>query len=203
MSRHLLTAALRAILTVAAAYAAGSGNPSAAADRITMLADNVTEIDVKDCLRTAAKAATDEDLEAFIGCFAEKQRPRIRRKAAMLFVTHAINLDLLDSHLVAKSDERAEIAVRYRTTLTDDSYDIVSIVGLARENGAWRIAREKIEYRKAVAAKESQSLSGGQVFRFGGGGEVVLGPLNDDGLPADIGRQPGGGCANGRCGVPR
>jgi hypothetical protein len=188
----------RAILAAAAA-----GGSAEAAQRARMVADNVTAIDVKDCLQAAAKAASDEDLDAFIGCFAEKQQPRIRRKAAVLFVNHSIDLELLDSHLVNESEKRAQVAVKYRTTLTNESYHIVSLVGLSLEGGAWRIAREKVEARSTIDSSESQSRSGGQVFRFGGGGDVVLGPLNDDGLPADIVRRPGGGCANGRCGLPR
>lgn len=174
-----------------------------AAERLRMAADNVTEIEVKDCLKIAAQAASDENLDGFVGCFAEKQRPRIRRKVAILFVRHSVDLELLDSHMVSESTGRAEVAVKYRATLSDHSYDIVSLVGLSREDEGWRIAREKVESNSSVAPRESGSQYGGQVFRFGGGGDVVLGPLNDDGLPADIGRQPGGGCANGRCGLPR
>lgn len=201
MNRPPLKHFSRAI--VAAACMAAAGGSAAAVERARMLAGNVTAIDVKDCLQAAAQAASEENLDAFIGCFAEKQQPRIRRKAAVLFVNHSIDLELLDSHLMKQSDTRAEVAVKYRTTLTDESYHIVSLVGLCLEDGAWRIAREKVEARSTVNPNESQSHSGGQVFRFGGGGDVVLGQLNDDGLPADIRRRPGGGCANGRCGLPR
>lgn len=130
-------------------------------------------------------------------------RPRIRRKVAILFVRHSIDLELLASQLVSEEGERAEMAVKYRATLSDVSCDVVSLVGLTRETEGWRIAREKVESNSAVAQRTSASQAGGQVFRFGGGGDVVLGPQDDDGLPADIGRQPGGGCANGRCGLPR
>lgn len=193
--RHVAAAATIAVTLVVVACPA--------AERLRMAQDNATEIEARDCLKAAAQAASDENLEGFIGCFAKKQRPRIRRKVAILFVRHSIDLELLDSHLVSEEGERAELAVKYRATLSDDSCDVVSLVGLTREAEGWRIAREKVESNSAVAQRTSASQSGGQVFRFGGGGDVVLGPQDDDGLPADIGRRPGGGCANGRCGLPR
>jgi hypothetical protein len=111
-----------------------------------------------------------------------------------------LDLELLDSHLLSQSKTRAELAVKYRATLSEDSFEVVSILGLVKEKDAWRIAREKVERNTARPRQEASSSSSGQVFRFGGGGDVMLNPP-DDGLPADIGRQPGGGCANGRCGL--
>lgn len=199
----LASSPLALVPAAVAAWIAVAVQTSPAAERLRMAQDNVTEIEVKDCLKTAAQAASDENLDGFIGCFAEKQRPRIRRKVAILFVRHSIDLELLDSHIVSEQAERAEIAVKYRATLSDDAYDIVSLVGLSREDDGWRIAREKVESNAAVSQRKSASQYGGQVFRFGGGGDVVLGRQDDDGLPADIGVRPGGGCANGRCGLPR
>lgn len=174
--------------------------PAAAAqERPRMRVDNVAEIDVMDCVRNAAEAVADENLDAYIGCFSEKVRPKLRRQAAIVFVTHDVGLELLDSHLVGDAGKTADIAVKYRATLSAESWDIVSMLGLVREGGSWRIAAEKVQARAAVGRRESGS-SGGQVFRFGGGGDVVLNPGNEL-LPADIGRRPGGGCANGRCGV--
>ena len=166
-----------------------------------MRVENVAEIDVKDCVRNAAEAVAAENLDAYIGCFCEKVRPKLRRQAAIVFVTHDVGLELLDSHLMGDANDTADIAVKYRATLSAESWDIVSTLGLVREDGSWRIAAEKVQARAAIVGRESGG-SGGGVFRFGGGGDAVLNPP-DDGLPADIGRRPGGGCANGRCGLPR
>lgn len=174
--------AARTIALAAALAAAATASP--AADRVRMAVDNVAEIDVKDCMQTAAQAVADEDLEAFVGCFTAKQRPGLRRKAAMVFVKHEVDLELVDSHLVEKTDRRAELAVMYRVTLSQQSYDVVSLVALEREDGNWRIATEQVEARSGAQQRGSAAGSGEpeQVFRFGG---------------------DGGGCANGRCGVPR
>jgi hypothetical protein len=187
-------------LAVAAGLAFVASHSGRAADRLVMSSDNVVEIDVKDCVRTAATAVSEENLDAFVGCFTEKQRAKIRRRAAIVFVTHSLDLELLDNHLVSESSGRAELAVKYRVTLTDDSFDIVSLLDMAKEAGGWRIASEKVESNVLRASRRSTSTCGGPVFRFGGGGEAVLKGGVEDFLPADIGRRPGG-CANGRCGL--
>jgi hypothetical protein len=176
--------------------------PAAAADRLVVSASNDTEICVRDCVREAARAVSEEDLDAFVGCFTERQRPKIRRKAAMVFVTHTLDLELLDNHILSESGDKAEIAVKYRMMLTDDGYDIVSLLGMVKESGDWRIATEKVESNVPLVRSRSASSCGGPVFRFGGGGDVILrGGDPEDFLPKDIGRQPGRGCANGRCGL--
>lgn len=171
-------------------------------DRVRMAVDNVGEIDVKDRMQTAAQAVADEDLDAFVGCFAQKQQPRIRRRAALLFAMHELDLELLDCHLVEESGSKAEMVVKYRVTMTEPCCDIVSLVNLTREQDAWRIVREQVKSQRMSRGRASGPGSEEQVFRFGGG-DAAFNPNADDFLPADIGRQPGGGCANGRCGVPR
>jgi len=171
-------------------------------DRPWMRTDNAIEIDVKDRAQTAAQAVADEDLEAYLGCFTEKLRPKLRRQAAILFVTHEVGLELLDSQLLGEQGRKAELAIKYRTTLSAESWDIVSLLELVLEDNDWRIAGEHVRARAAVSRCGPSGCSGGQVFRFGGGDAVFNAPP-DDGLPADIGRRPGGGCANGRCGLPR
>jgi hypothetical protein len=179
---------------LAACLAAGAvAGLARGADRLRMQADNVVEIDARDCVQAAARAVAEENLDAFIDCFSERQRPRLRRKAAILFARHVLDLELLDAHVLSRSDSRAELAVKYRATLTDDSFDIVSVLGLVKEGEAWRIAREKVESNTAVQRYES-SMADRPVFPFGGGDAA------DDLQPADAGRRKGG-CANGRCGL--
>lgn len=174
---------------LACATAAGQSAPAVARPRML---DNGAAIGVKDCVTTAAQALADEDLDAFVGCFASGRQPGIRRKAAMLFVTHAIDLELIDSHILTEADAKAELAVRYRATLSDEAWDIVSVIGLVKEDGAWRIAREKVESKTRCARGSSASCADNRVFR--GGGAAILD------LDGAAGR-PRGGCANGRCGL--
>ena len=174
-----------------------------AAERVRMAVENVAEIDIKDCIRTAAEAIDQENLDAYLGCFASKQRPKSCLHLLQFVLVHEIGLELLDSHLVNKTDGKAELAVKYRVTLTEPRYDIVSLIGLAREDDRWCIVGESIESNSAMPVSRSCGGSGEQVFRFGGGGDVLLNPQGDDGLPADIGKRPGGGCPDGRCRLPR
>jgi hypothetical protein len=190
------------IIPLAAALAAVA-TACPASDRVRMAVDNVALIDVKDCMQTAAQAVADENLDAYVGCFTAKQRPELRRKAAMVFVKHEVDLELVDSHLVDKAERKAELAVMYRVRLSQQAYDVTSLIGLVREDEQWLIATEQVEGRSGARQRGLAAGSGEQAFRFGGGGDVVLNPQADGFLPADIGRAPGGGCANGRCGVPR
>lgn len=177
-------------------FAAWLGTTALASDRIRMDVGNAAEIDVKDRMQTAAQTLADEDLDGFIDCFVTKRRAGLRREAAMVFVRHEIDLELLDSHLVDKTARKAELAVMYRATLSQQSYDIVSLIVLEPEEGTWRIAAEQVKSNSAARQRGSGAGSGEQAFRFGGGGDVMFNPPDNDPLP-------GGGCANGRCGVPR
>lgn len=136
--------------------------------------DTSAEIGAADCLKNAAQAVCDEDLDAFVACFTSGQRPELRRRAALLFVSHTLALELIDSHVVSQSADKTELAVKYRVRLTDEAYDIVSIIDLVREDGTWRIAREKVASR---TSGDRDGSCGDQAFRIGGG------------------------CANGRCGL--
>lgn len=155
--------------------AAALGPPARAEGRARMV-DTSAEIAAADCVKTAAQAVCDEDLDGFVGCFTASQRPQLRRRAALLFVAHTLDLELIDSQVVSESDSAAELAVKYRVMLTEESYDIVSIIDLVKEDGAWRIAREQVQSRRLVGGDGPGGGCGDQVFRFGGG------------------------CADGRCG---
>lgn len=150
--------------------------PRAAADERPTMADTSTEADVRDCLRRAVRAVCDEHLSTYLDCFTVRQRNRIRRQAAILFVSHAIDLDLVDSHLLSDDGARAELAVNYTVTLTDQTHAVISILTFSSEDGDWRISGETVLSNVPVRG-DSSSGGSGPVFRFGGG------------------------CANGRCGL--
>lgn len=97
--------------------------------RVRML-DTSAEIGAADCLKTAAQAVCEEDVDAFVRCFTNDQRPKLRRKAAILFVSHTLDLDLVDTHVVSESPGKTELAVKYHVTLSKDAYDIVSVIDL-------------------------------------------------------------------------
>ena len=173
-----------------------------AGERLRVDPGNVDEIEIKDCLKVAERAANDEDLDAYTGCFCLRLQKPMRRRIGLLFVQHDITLEIVDSHVLKQTETSGEIAVKYRASLSANTAEIVSFLALTKEDGAWKIGKEKIQASRIRHDERSSSEgSGGEnvQFNFGGGGAVLLNP-NDDLLPRDIGQRPGG-CANGRCGL--
>jgi hypothetical protein len=63
----------------------------------------------------------------------------------MTFVHHDVSMEILDSQILKQSGARSELAVRYRATLSDQIFDVVSLVAMKREGGYWKISSEKIQ----------------------------------------------------------
>ena len=162
---------------------------AAESERARML-DNDSETSARDCVKTAAEAASNEDLDTFVDCFGAPFQSRVRRHAAVVFATHSVSLELIDSHLVEERGSKAEIAVKYRVRLSDETWEVVSLITLAKsdKDGVWRIIRERITSQVAID-RDGFPSGDGAIFQFG-----------DASRPAAAGRRAGGGCANGRCG---
>jgi len=170
-------------VTVLAALSGGMthGDDSTAAApraRVRVVIPDQDEIGVKKCIDTAVNAANDEDLEAFLGCFATPTRAAIRRRMALLFVRHEISVELVDKHLISRDKNRAEIALNYTTTLAEEIHEVVSLVELLQENDRWLIRRESIVSKSVKRPRQSESSA--------------CGP----------GGCPPAACFGGQCGVP-
>jgi len=146
----VLAAAAIAILVSGAGIAISESDasahtsPSAARPRLRVAAGNAMETDIRDCLRNAVDAANAEDLDGFIDCFAGTAKAKMRKPAALRFVQHDVSMELVDAHVVKTGKTTGEVAVRYRVALSDDRFDVVSLVAMKQENGYWRINSEKI-----------------------------------------------------------
>jgi hypothetical protein len=101
--------------------------------------------DIEAHLNAAAEAATAEDLDGFADCFTKSSRAKIRKQAAFRFVQHAVAMEILDAQVLKHGGNSSQAAVRYRLSLSDDQYDVVSLVALKRENGYWRIQSERVQ----------------------------------------------------------
>jgi len=124
--------------------------PTLAADttipgRLRMAPESGEQADLKACLNTAAEAATAEDLEGFLACFTRASKTKICKQAALRFVQHAVTMELLDTHVIKLTGDSGQAAVHYRLALSDNQYDVVSLVALKREDGYWRIQSEKVQ----------------------------------------------------------
>jgi hypothetical protein len=84
------------------------------------------------------------NLDGFVNCFAGSTKSKIRKQAAIRFVQHDVAMELLDTHVIKASNTTGEVAVKYRVLLTDDRFDVVSLVAVKQENGYSRIKSEKI-----------------------------------------------------------
>lgn len=101
--------------------------------------------DIKAQLNATAEAATAEDLEGFLDCFTKASKTKIRKQAAVRFVQHAVAMEVLDAQVLKHGGNSSQAAVRYRLSLSEDQYDVVSLVALKRENGYWRIQSERVQ----------------------------------------------------------
>lgn len=54
-------------------------------------------------------------------------------------------MELVDAHVIKAGKTTGEVAVRYRLALSDDRFDVVSLVAMKQEQGYWRINSEKIQ----------------------------------------------------------
>ena len=113
--------------------------------RLRMSPESGEQADLKACLNTAAEAAAAEDLDGFADCFTRASKTKIRKQAALRFVQHAVTMELLDTHVIKLTGDSGQAAVHYRLALSDNQYDVVSLVAMKRENGYWRIQSEKVQ----------------------------------------------------------
>ena len=100
---------------------------------------------VRNCLSAACEAANSEQLDEFLNCFTTTAKKKLRKPAAVLFVQHEVSMELLDSQIIEQGEARSEAAVKYRTKWSDDTYTVVSLVDLKKENGYWKISKERIQ----------------------------------------------------------
>jgi hypothetical protein len=117
----------------------------ATSGRLRMAPESGEQADLKACLNTAAEAAAAEDLDGFADCFTRASTTKIRKQAAIRFVQHAVTMELLDTHVIKLAGNSGQAAVHYRLGLSDNQYDVVSLVALKREDGYWRIQSEKVQ----------------------------------------------------------
>ena len=106
--------------------------------------------EVRACLAATAEAANSEDLDAYISCFDPSLRPALKRVAGLRFAQHEVSVEVLDSHILECSPARCEVAVQYETTLSQQSFEVVSVLLLRRVEGSWKIHKETI--RSAVVS---------------------------------------------------
>ena len=121
---------------------------------------------VQGCLSAACEATNAEDLDAFLECFTTGAKKKLRKPAAVLFVQHDVDMELVDHKIVQQTGNRSQAAVKYVCTRSGNKYTIFSFVDMQREQGYWKIARENIQtidYEPPASCSVSRySCFGGQ-----------------------------------------
>ena len=133
--------------------------------RLRMAPESGEQADLKACLNTAAEAAAAEDLDGFADCFTRASKTKIRKQAAPRFVRHDVSMELLDTHVIKLTGNSGQAAVHYRLALSDNQYDVVSLVAMKREQGCWRIHSERIQ---TVEYRSPSYCSPSRYSRLGG-----------------------------------
>ena len=126
-------------------FLGGDATPAVLRPRVRVAAHNIEETDIRDCLSNAVEAANSENLDGFVNCFTASTKSKIRKQAAIRFVQHDVAMELLDTQVIKAGKTTGEVAVKYRLVLSEDRFDVVSLVAVKQENGYWRINSEKIQ----------------------------------------------------------
>ena len=121
------------------------------AGRVQMLDVAPANFTMAAAVQSAAEAASEENLAAFLNCFTPSAKRRLRDKMAMTFLQHSVSMTVIDTHVLAETKTRGEIAVKYDVTLSETRYTCISRVELAKEPDGWKINHEKVVIANTAA----------------------------------------------------
>ena len=152
-----------AILAVAASL-----SPAAAENARLVVTEDLSHAgDMKACVLAAADAASAENLDGFLEHFTSGTQRKLRRKTAMVFVQGDFGLEILDCHVVETAENKGELALRYRVSISERQMEIVATLAMRREDGYWKISSEKVtstlNYGASCSPSRSSYLGGGEI----------------------------------------
>jgi|688.fasta_scaffold287995_2 hypothetical protein len=190
---------MRRILAVALGLVPIIGIYSAdGAERLRMIGPPPADETVRELMESVASSCNRRQFTDFMSHFTARRATAIRGRMEALFVQKDIMMEIMDVIVLMGSDQRIVFGVRYAWNDKSAPKQIIaSKVTAVKVAGSWKIDGEKVQSTRVEANSATDSHL--QRFEFGGAGVVALNP-NDDLLPRDIPRVPGG-CANGRCGL--
>ncbi len=166
-----------------------------AAERVRMVGPSAGEEAAKELMESVAASCNEMNYQEFMTHFTPKRAASIRKQMKEVFSQHDIEMEIQEVKVVSESDEKIVFDLQYGWRDKKASPQVLySEVVAAKTNGGWKIASEKVKRTEVAQPPEPR-------FDFGGGGQVVLNPADDDfWLPRDIAKRPGG-CVGGQCGV--
>lgn len=167
-------------------------------DRIKMLSAPEGQKEIEALMDQAATSCNERNFSEFMSCFTRKKAASIRKTMKELFSRHELEMKIISLEVTAGDDDSKEFDMTYSwdSDIAPQKKIITAKVIAKKELNKWRIDSEEIKNVNSVD-KQEQNVN----INFGGAGQVVMNPVNDDDfLPRDIAKRPGG-CANGKCNV--
>ena len=192
--------ATRHLLPLVLSVSALSGIHSAdGAERLRMIGPPPADEAVKELMDSVASSCNRRQFTDFMGHFTARRASAIRGRMETLFVQNDIMMEINDVIVLSHSDDRVIFGVRYCWNEQSAPRQVIaSKVTAVKVAGSWKIEAEQIQSKREE--DKAVPTAAAKRFEFGGGGAVALNP-NDDCLPLDIPRRPGG-CMNGQCRLP-
>ena len=169
--------------------------------RLKMSAIPESGREIEDLMNNVADSCNSKNFEEFMSCFTKKRGSSIRRTMKTLFAKHEISMQIISVDPTESKDEEVQFDLQYGWDADNVAQKsiISSFVVDKKEGGKLIIDSEKIKNVENVWKNENDIPN--REINFGGGGQVVLNPNNnDDFLPRDLVKVPGN-CANGRCNI--
>lgn len=169
---------------------------SFAEERLVMVESIDSEREMEKLMEKVSESCNSKNFKEFMNCFTKKRASSIRKTMRECFAKHDVEMEILSVKPTGGDEKSKEFILKYSWDADNvqNKSIITSFVVAKKENNEWKIDSEKIKESDHIPKKE-QNMQ----IDFGGAGQVVLNP-NDDFLPRDITKRPGG-CANGQCGV--
>ena len=168
------------------------------AERLRMVEPPPAEEAVRDLMESVASTCNRRLFTEFMSHFTPRRAAAIRSQMETRFIQTDIVMEIQNAIVLSHTDERIVFGVRYAWSETPGPKRLfASKVTAVKVAASWKIDREQVQSQREETHVTASAAA--HRFDFGGGGVVALNP-NDDFLPRDIPRRPGG-CANGRCAV--
>ena len=168
------------------------------AERLRMVGPPPAEEAVRDLMESVASTCNRRLFTEFMSHFTPRRAAAIRSQMETRFIQTDIVMEIQNAIVLSHTDERIVFGVRYAWSETPGPKRLfASKVTAVKVAASWKIDREQVQSQREETHVTASAAA--HRFDFGGGGVVALNP-NDDFLPRDIPRRPGG-CVNGRCAV--
>lgn len=196
------TASAVVVRKLVAAFVCCSGvvgiHSAAGAERLRMVGPPPADEAVKELMESVASSCNHRQFTEFMSYFTSKRASAIRGRMESLFIEKDIMIEIMDVIVLSHSDNRIVFGVRYACgEKAGPKRFIASKVTAVKVADSWKLDGEQVQSKREEA--DAVATASPQRFEFGVGGVVVFNP-NDDFLPLDIPRRPGG-CVNGRCAI--